>query len=424
MSLKQYFCPSPWFHMRINNAGEYEYCRWLERDSRPAPVNIRNIDPLDYFKNEMAEIRTAMTSGCATAGCSDCYKMEKYNKISGRQKQLLKTGVRLEYFDKSLLSSPWFDTFLDPLSDIGVQDWQIDLGNYCNSACLFCHPLYSSRLAAEWRRLKIIDKIPKVSWCEDPVLLDKFIQALKSSPKTKYIHFIGGETIITPAFKVILKILVEQGIAAQITIGFTTGLTVWDDEVIDLLTKFGGVNLGMSIECFDPANDYIRWPSEIGAVKKTLERWIRIGKQHNWLLQLRVTPNVLSILHLHTVYEYAYRYNIAVESCNFISHPEYMKPSVLPLELRQQVIQQLKTWLEGHRITVTEQIVNNRNPNYSRQQILQDAASYIAYLEQEPDLGHLLPDLVNYLKLMESSRKNSVIDYLPEYENAFRSAGY
>jgi sulfatase maturation enzyme AslB (radical SAM superfamily) len=424
MSLKQYFCPSPWFHMRINNVGEYEYCRWLERDSRPAPVNIRNIDPLDYFKNEMAEIRTAMTSGRATAGCSDCYKMEKYGKISGRQKQLLKTGVRLEYFDKSLLSSPWFDTFLDPSADIGVQDWQIDLGNYCNSACLFCHPLYSSRLAAEWHRLKIIEKIPKVSWCEDPVLLDKFIQALKSSPKTKYIHFIGGETIITPAFKVILRILVEQGIAAHITIGFTTGLTVWDEEVVDLLTKFGGVNLGMSIECFDPANDYIRWPSEIGAVQKTLERWIRIGQQNKWLLQLRVTPNVLSILHLHTVYDYAYRYNIAIESCNFISHPEYMKPAVLPVELREQVIEQLKTWLQGHQITVTEQIVNHRNSNYSRQQILQDAASYIAYLEQEPDLSHLLPDLVDYLKLMESSRKNSVLDYLPEYENAFRSAGY
>lgn len=424
MSLKQYFCPSPWFHMRINNAGNYEYCRWMERAHAPAKVNIRDVDPLDYFNNNVASIRAKMTAGCAYLGCSDCYEMEKYNKTSGRQKQLLKTGIRLDYFDKSLLSSPWFDTFINSDAELSVQDWQIDLGNYCNSACLFCHPLYSSRLATEWRKLKIIDQIPINNWCEDPVLLNKFIQALQASPKTKYIHFIGGETLITPAFKTILKILIAEGIASKVTIGFTTGLTVWDEEVIDLLNKFESLHLGMSIECFHPANDYIRWPSEIGAVNDILERWIKLGKKHKWLLQLRVTPNVLSILHLHTVYNYAYKHNIAIESCNFISHPEYMKPAVLPEELRKKVIKQLKTWLYKHQVTETKQIVNHRNPAFSQQQILQDAASYIAYLEQEPDLSHLLPKLVDYLKLMESSRKNSVLDYLPEYEQSFRSAGY
>jgi len=48
----------------------------------------------------------------------------------------------------------------------------------------------------------------------------------------------------------------------------------------------------------------------------------------------------------------------------------------------------------------------------------------VEYMRNEPDESHRLPDLISYLKTMEQSRKNSVLDYLPEYEELFRSAGY
>jgi len=35
-----------------------------------------------------------------------------------------------------------------------------------------------------------------------------------------------------------------------------------------------------------------------------------------------------------------------------------------------------------------------------------------------------LPDLVDFVKRLETSRGNSILDYLPEYEELFRSAGY
>ena len=59
-----------------------------------------------------------------------------------------------------------------------------------------------------------------------------------------------------------------------------------------------------------------------------------------------------------------------------------------------------------------------------KDQLSQDLTSYINYLEKEPDESHQIPALVDYLKLLESGRGNSILDYLPEYEELFRTAGY
>ena len=83
----------------------------------------------------------------------------------------------------------------------------------------------------------------------------------------------------------------------------------------------------------------------------------------------------------------------------------------------------MRHWLDqhpAHGATVT----NIRNPSVVREQITQDLQSYINYLETAPDESDRLPELIVYLKLLESSRGNSVLTYLPEYEELFRTAGY
>ena len=424
MTFKDTFCPSPWFHMRINNSGHYEYCRWATKQDRTSLPNIEQQSPLEFFQSGMIPIRKAMLDGENLTGCSECYQMEAHGKVSGRQKQLIKTGVRLDDFTNTILSSPWLEEFKNTETKQTPQDWQIDLGNYCNSACIFCEPASSSRLATEFKRIGIIDQLPRARWCDDSLKLNRFIDALKSSSQIKYLHFIGGETLITPAFKKILETLVKENLHKTITIGFTTNLTVWDQEIINLLTKFEQVNLGTSIECIHPLNDYVRYGSEIDKTVKILEQWITVAKQNNWLLQLRITPTVFSIWHLDTVYEYAYQHNIAVESCNFLNDPAFMRPTVLSMSMRHQVIARLSTWIDQHELKPTEQIINTRHPAFAQQQIVQDARSYIDYLQNQPDESNRLPNLVDYIKLLESSRNNSILRYLPEYEELLRSAGY
>jgi hypothetical protein len=127
---------------------------------------------------------------------------------------------------------------------------------------------------------------------------------------------------------------------------------------------------------------------------------------------------------LSTVYEYAWQNNIAVESCNFLDDPNFFRISVLPQQYRAIAIATIQQWVQDHQIVNTQQIVNTRDPNVSRQKIVQDAGSYLKYLESADDESDRLPDLLTYLKRLEVSRGNSILTYLPQYEDLFRSAGY
>lgn len=423
MTFKDTFCPSPWIHMRINNSGHYEYCRWAVKSNRNSEPSVQQETPLNYFRNGMAPIRQALLDGEALPGCSECYLQEQHSKVSGRQKQLLKVGVQTDDFANTMLSSPWINEFKNTVTEQTPQDWQIDLGNYCNSSCIFCTPDSSSRLASEYKRIGLIKEIPRANWCEDPALLESFINDL-SRANIKYLHFIGGETLITPAFKKILSALVDKNLHTAITIGFTTNLTVWDEEITNLLGNFEQINLGMSIECIHRLNDYVRYGSNIDKAVDIMEKWIAVAREKNWLIQLRITPTVFSIWHLDTVYEYAYQNNLAVESCNFLNDPDFMRPSLLPDNMRQVVIDKLSSWVAHTNQISTSQVVNIRNPGFARQQTVEDARSYINYLKNQPNESQKLPALVDYIKLLELSRNNTILDYLPEYEELLRSAGY
>lgn len=419
-NLKQNFCASPWIHMRITNSGGYEYCRWADTISVD---NISATSPVEFFQQGMQPMRQTLLSGGSLEGCHTCKTMEQHKKISGRQKQLLKIGVQLDNFEKTLASGPWVTEFSKDYTDQMPQDWQIDLGNFCNSACIFCKPEFSSRLANEWKKIGFIDKMPEPNWSDDSDLVKKFVDSLAQSSHIQYLHFIGGETLITPAFKTILQALIDAGLNKKSTIGFTTNLSVWKDDVVELLTQFESVHLGLSVESFSIINDYVRWPACLPTVFENLEKWQKVAKEHNWFLQFRTTPSCLTVHKLLPIYDYALSHNIIVESCNFLDSPKVLKPSVLPMSYRQGIIDKMQLWADKHTIA-NETIVNIRHPNTVQSQLVQDLSSYVSYLKNEPDESYRLPELVSWLKRIEANRGNSILTYLPEYEELFRAAGY
>jgi sulfatase maturation enzyme AslB (radical SAM superfamily) len=246
---------------------------------------------------------------------------------------------------------------------------------------------------------------------------------LDRSTRLKYLHFIGGETLITPAFRTILQHLVTTQQSRDITIGFTTNLTVWPQDVIDLICQFQGVNLGMSIETLDTVNDYVRWPSEIQSVLNTMSRWLQLARERNWTSTLRITPTALSISRLLPVYQYAMKENTSIESCNFLYRPAFMRATVLPRQARLAVAEELSSWIRKHDVD-TQQVINTRSPDLSSQAILQDAQSYVDYLRCADDEHQLMPELATYLSDLDNVRGVSVLDYLPEYEDILRANGY
>jgi len=355
--------------------------------------------------------------------------MEKYNKVSGRMKQLLKVGVADKNFSKSLLSSPFNDNFKLSLINNGhtdrhPMDWQIDLGNYCNSSCIFCRPEYSSRLANEFLSLNLIDRLPESNWSLDQKSLHNFLQYFDSIENIKYLHFIGGETLITPSFKTILQHLVASNRSKNITLGFTTNLTVWMDDIVTLLDKFENINLGVSVETLTNVNDYVRYPSKLKTVRQNLEKWTSHVIEKNWLMQIRITPTCLTIHDLTSIFDYAWDNNVNVESCNFLTQPEFLKINVLPLDIRHKIKETFIKWLSDKNLDNDKKIINIRDRNIAKSQIYQDTLSYVNYLDSAEDESFRGPALINFLKKLEQSRNNSILQYLPQYEKLFRGFGY
>jgi hypothetical protein len=167
----------------------------------------------------------------------------------------------------------------------------------------------------------------------------------------------------------------------------------------------------------------VRWPSELSQVQLHAHRWLDLANKHNWLVQLRTTPTILTVSKLLSVYDFAWQHRVAVESCNFLNKPEHMRVSVLPLPYRTSIVKDMKQWLTQHPAD-GETVTNIRDPSVVHTQITQDIRSYINYIETAPDESDRLPDLVRYLKLLEGNRDNSILTYLPEYEELFRTAGY
>ena len=140
-------------------------------------------------------------------------------------------------------------------------------------------------------------------------------------------------------------------------------------------------------------------------------------------MQLRTTPTLFTVGSLLSVYDYAWTRQISVESCNFLTEPAFMRPSVLPISYRQPIIDRMQSWLDQHSVS-GDTVINIRNPNVSQLQNHQDLQSYVNYLRNMPDESSRLPELIAFLKRIETVRGNSILTYLPEYEELFRSAGY
>lgn len=381
-----------------------------------------------FFRQDMADFRRQLLQGQHRDECQRCHIMDQHGKPSQRIRQNLKVGITEQNFELSVRSSPYFHQFAKSYHgqdiDCVPQDWQIDLGNFCNSACVFCPPEFSSRMADQQRKLGWITQSPGKNWSKDPELRTHLIDAIAQAQGPISLHFIGGETLIIPEFKMMLKEIIDRvPDADRISVGFTTNLTIWDTEIQDILRRFGKVHVNMSIETLDRANDYVRWPSCIQDVRANLERWIETCRQQSWFPIIRVTPTWLTISRLPELIQFAKHNEIILESCDYLDKPEYLRISVLPPDRRYKLADQFESFIspENHNHTLTHNwrdqsaavLINDRTLTH-----------YARYLRSAPDESHLLPEAVSRLSALDGLRDHSALDYFDEYQDLFRDFGY
>jgi len=297
-----------------------------------------------------------------------------------------------------------------------------------------CYPIYSSRLITDYKKLHKIEPQlfynPEVivNWTDDPALVDKFVNELENISTIEYIHFLGGETLYLKSFYSICNKLIEKGLAKNISIGTTTNCTIYTPELEHIIKNFKHVHLGLSVEAIHPVNDYVRWPSQVDSTVDVMKRFISLREHTDLHLSLRITPSIFTIGHIDTIFDFMIKHSIIAESCNLLQDPSCLRIELLPKDLVDVVLDKINKIIKTYDLSKpTQSLVNRRNDTIRNSVIADVIFEYKHLLEtmQEPkDVEQERHNLIKFIKAFESLRNNSILTYLPEYEEFLRSYGY
>jgi len=370
----------------------------------------------------MQQVRTSIRGDTPLSICSRCYKDEQFGSTSRRHKSNQKSVIfTRSNFKESYEQSPAYDKF-EGLVPTGMPvDLHIDLGNYCNLACKMCNPQASSTIAVQEVKWGIESSRQYVGtdWTRDSAVWDRTLAEIVSIKELSNIHFMGGETLITPRFKDFVRALLAAG-RTDIGISFVTNGTSYDQELADLLKPFKRIGLEVSIESLTAHNHYQRQGTDTDQVLSTIERFQADGFE----ITLRPAISALTIGTYWTLIKYALDRRLIIKSLVAFT-PVMINPAVIPLHIRESYRQPYLDLLEQYQLTETVAAdYNESDPNQYRRILrgqIDQALELLAQPESDPEN---LKNLVAHCRRWDQMYGYNALELYPELQDIFVSYGY
>ena len=300
---------------------------------------LKNYDNnvVKWFNNdELVSLRTKLLDGKWDPICNMCRTREQHGQASTRQifnNTLDNVETRL---NKNLHTST---ANIPDLSNIFLLD--ITVGNKCNSACLMCNESASSL----WKKEQEIITGEKMDWITPNWFTEENIPNLIDNlPNLSAIQFLGGEPTINEPHIFLLKRLIDQGRAKNITLGYVTNLTGVSDELLELWSHFSTKHITISVDGVGPINEYIRYPFSWNKVVSQLDNLKEIAKQHgNYHIGLSHTVISLNLLTLDSLIDW-WETQIETNSSilkslphiQCVNNPDYFDPIYMPNEMKEK----------------------------------------------------------------------------------------
>jgi hypothetical protein len=256
---KNIFCNTPWYELHIYWDGSLGTCCQEAHKLYPdldRQYNIATMSILDWFNSEPAQkFRTGVLGNQRLTECRRCYVEEDHagnsRRLKSNQKSVIFTRTA---FTESFQQSPGYTKFLHSANNQGHTttvpiDMHIDLGNFCNLACKMCNPKASSTIASQqvqWG-IESSKQYLGTDWTRDQVVWNNFKKQLLELPGLNNIHFMGGETLLTPRFEDFVDTMIEHK-SFDLCFSFVTNGTVFKPTLMDKLKQFRRVGIEISIE--------------------------------------------------------------------------------------------------------------------------------------------------------------------------------
>ena len=202
----------------------------------------------------------------------------------------------------------WIEFHQDLLIDHGADYLMVSmmLDNVCNTACQFCSPYISSKLAS----LQIVPlKIRQVGSYEEKLPLNRITQ----------IDLEGGEPSNSKNVKQLLTNLPQR----VNTIKMYTNARSFLDELVPVAERGIEIQISISLDGVGPVQEYIRWPTQWSEFCQTIETYkeLQIRFPDTVSLSFKTTICALNLFDLPNIINFAEKQNI-VHSVSQLAHPQ------------------------------------------------------------------------------------------------------
>jgi hypothetical protein len=283
---------------------------------------------------------------------------------------------------------------------------------------LFSSPVIKKQLELDTSRANYI-------WHENQKFWDEIYQQI---PNLEELYFAGGEPLIIKQHKIFLKEIIRLGYAKNISIRYNTNGILLDDELIGIWEQFKKVRVGISLDALGERLYYIRYPSDWAKLENNL---IKLD-QTSEVIQCDITlaAQLLNIKHIPELIKWKVKQNFkkinlstnvlgqiyggGLIGVHLVWIPVWLSLKVLPKEDKKQVresFNELKDWLLEN-YTTSDDFWKNNPYGWSRWQGILD------WMDSE-DHSHLLPDFVEYIRVLDNQRQTNFVNTFPELSHLY-----
>lgn len=368
------FCFHPFLEISTRPNGAVDPCCYYSEDWHIVmSEKLSEMNSIEKFWNSerFVNIRNKMIAGEQLEGCKVCYRD---GPASMRVRSIRENINNTEYLKLVKLA----------IDNRGIAEYlprrfELKPNNLCNLKCVMCNAYDSSQVEKELRELDHkyggiktkggrflhtisnrsgvwegpvgqyeLPNMLSLDWANSGTMWKDFQNIL---PTLNVLSFAGGEPTLNPIVHKILNYCVENNYSQNITVFISSNFTNLNKKFFDLMPKFKKFELIASIDGIEHVQEYIRYPSDWLTIKQNFEIARTYMQYSNVKILVNITVNILNIFYLvdllyfleEKFFEYPY-YEEWPYNINLLYFPEELKIDWIPHELRNEVIQKIKTY--------------------------------------------------------------------------------
>ena len=362
------FCIFPFIELLTQNGHTTVCCR-----SNKPVTDIESIIDFNTDKN-YEKIRKSLLKGEKISHCTQCYRDEENGILSARQQETVEWANFLNLNsinDLTNLNGPYY--------------YEIRPSNTCNLQCRICGPNSSHLIEKEYNILGLHDTSKKYTYHNFDIV---------DISKVKKLYIAGGEPTAMPELYQFLKKCIDNN-QTDFEILINTNAQKVNNKLLDLGKHFKNLNYIVSIDGYNKANEYSRWPSQWNQTVDNIKKLINNGHQ--------VTFNIT--LSLYTIFSFKDLVFFLQENfSNNLIHSQFaynFYPFVF--EFDKDLINDLE-------------LIKN-TAMYQGNNLFQSFVDTVIKNSQESKLNQKkLNDFFKFNNLLDKSRNIQLKDYIPELE--------